>query len=296
MNMQSTIEADNRRPFSPETLADRWGCSAEKVRLMYRAGELAGFRLGKLIRIPAAEVERYECQTIHPHLAPRKVEPHLPRPEEGDAPHFDWHGRPWACRVSSPVRSGAAERPKKRAGSRPMAAATSGPHKRMELVPIASRSLAEPGAAFRPPARQGMNPRGLPAYAQGTRRRRLRAQHDQDRPGACCAPASLAVQGCARAMDFPRLGTARPLADQGTGARAVDAAKSPHIKLFLIAGADDRRAAGAILDLTWDRVDLAHGTDRLSASGARADEQAPYSGAHERRRLAKRWRKLPRRG
>ena len=50
------------RPYSPETLAERWGCSAEKVRLMYRAGELAGFRLGKLIRIPAAEVERYECQ------------------------------------------------------------------------------------------------------------------------------------------------------------------------------------------------------------------------------------------
>ena len=49
-------------PYSPETLADRWACSAEKVRLMYRAGELAGFRLGKLIRIPAAEVERYECQ------------------------------------------------------------------------------------------------------------------------------------------------------------------------------------------------------------------------------------------
>lgn len=29
---------------------------------MYRNGELPGFRLGKLIRIPAAEVERYECQ------------------------------------------------------------------------------------------------------------------------------------------------------------------------------------------------------------------------------------------
>lgn len=50
------------KPYSPETLADRWGCSAEKVRLMYRNGELAGFRLGKLIRIPALEVERYECQ------------------------------------------------------------------------------------------------------------------------------------------------------------------------------------------------------------------------------------------
>lgn len=50
------------RPFSPETLADRWGCSAEKVRLMCRAGDIASFRLGKLIRISANEVERYECQ------------------------------------------------------------------------------------------------------------------------------------------------------------------------------------------------------------------------------------------
>lgn len=50
------------RPYSPERLAERWGCSAEKVRRMYHDRELAGFRLGKLIRIPAVEVERYECQ------------------------------------------------------------------------------------------------------------------------------------------------------------------------------------------------------------------------------------------
>lgn len=50
------------RPYSPETLAVRWSCSSEKVRRMYHDGELSGFRLGKLIRIPANEVERYECQ------------------------------------------------------------------------------------------------------------------------------------------------------------------------------------------------------------------------------------------
>lgn len=50
------------RPFSPETLGNRWGCSSEKVRQMCRAGELSSFRLGKLIRIPAIEVERIECQ------------------------------------------------------------------------------------------------------------------------------------------------------------------------------------------------------------------------------------------
>lgn len=48
-------------PYSPETLATRWDCSSEMIRRMYHAGELAGFRLGKLIRIPASEVERVEC-------------------------------------------------------------------------------------------------------------------------------------------------------------------------------------------------------------------------------------------
>ena len=57
------ISPRTAKPYSPRTLAERWGCSAEKVRLMFEARELDGFRLGKLIRIPAAEVERYECQT-----------------------------------------------------------------------------------------------------------------------------------------------------------------------------------------------------------------------------------------
>jgi excisionase family DNA binding protein len=54
------------KPFSPETLAERWDCSAEKVRQMVHRGELPGFRLGKLIRIPAIEVERYECAQTQP--------------------------------------------------------------------------------------------------------------------------------------------------------------------------------------------------------------------------------------
>jgi excisionase family DNA binding protein len=52
----------DQKPFTPETLAERWGCSANKVRQMVKSGELAGFRLGKLIRVPAIEVERYECE------------------------------------------------------------------------------------------------------------------------------------------------------------------------------------------------------------------------------------------
>ena len=51
-------------PFTPETLANRWGVSAQKVRNMCVAGEVAHFRLGKLYRIPAVAVEEYECQTL----------------------------------------------------------------------------------------------------------------------------------------------------------------------------------------------------------------------------------------
>lgn len=69
------------RPYSPETLAERWACSAEKIRTMYRDGELSGFRLGKLIRIPANEVERYECQTTHSHGIEESL--HSPSEREG---------------------------------------------------------------------------------------------------------------------------------------------------------------------------------------------------------------------
>jgi hypothetical protein len=51
------------RPYSPQTLGERWGCSPQKIRTMCRSGELASFTLGKLIRIPASEVERIECQS-----------------------------------------------------------------------------------------------------------------------------------------------------------------------------------------------------------------------------------------
>lgn len=71
------------RPFSPETLAERWGCSSEKIRLMFHTGELAGFRLGKLIRIPAAEVERYECEsTASPNIEENSPSPSSTQEQE----------------------------------------------------------------------------------------------------------------------------------------------------------------------------------------------------------------------
>jgi len=51
-------------PFTVETLAERWGCSAGAIRNRIRNGEIQCFRIGTLIRIPANEVEKIECPNI----------------------------------------------------------------------------------------------------------------------------------------------------------------------------------------------------------------------------------------
>ena len=60
MNMLAPIL--DARPYSVPQLAERWGCSEGLVRKLIRSGDLQCFRPGALIRISAAEVERYECQ------------------------------------------------------------------------------------------------------------------------------------------------------------------------------------------------------------------------------------------
>src|SRR3546814_6396637 len=50
------------KPFTVPNLAARWECSEGLIRKMIDRGELRSFRLGVLIRIPADEVERIECQ------------------------------------------------------------------------------------------------------------------------------------------------------------------------------------------------------------------------------------------
>lgn len=50
--------------FSVASLAEHWGCGTDTVYSLIRGGELQAFRLGgKLWRIRADEVERFECQT-----------------------------------------------------------------------------------------------------------------------------------------------------------------------------------------------------------------------------------------
>ena len=77
------------KPYSPATLAERWGCSSETVRTMCRSGAIGWFQLGKLIRIPAAEVERYECQNIgSSSIADVSASPTATRNEDAFAAHL----------------------------------------------------------------------------------------------------------------------------------------------------------------------------------------------------------------
>lgn len=77
------------RPYSIAQLADRWGCSDSIVRKLINKGELQCFRIGILIRIPAAEVQRYEATAAaaeaavppqpEPIAAPKRVIARAPR-------------------------------------------------------------------------------------------------------------------------------------------------------------------------------------------------------------------------
>lgn len=52
------------RPYTPDSLAERWQCSAETVRQMIKRGELRAFRVGVMYRVPVDAVEEYECRTL----------------------------------------------------------------------------------------------------------------------------------------------------------------------------------------------------------------------------------------
>lgn len=52
------------RAYTVASLAAAWECSEGVVRKLIAGGKLGSFRVGTLIRIPADEVERFECQNI----------------------------------------------------------------------------------------------------------------------------------------------------------------------------------------------------------------------------------------
>ena len=45
------------KPYTPESLAAHWECTPRHIRKLIEAEEIPSFRLGKLIRIPAAFVD-----------------------------------------------------------------------------------------------------------------------------------------------------------------------------------------------------------------------------------------------
>jgi hypothetical protein len=52
------------RAFTVASLAQEWECSEGVIRKLVASGQLRSFRIDTLIRIPADEVERFECQNI----------------------------------------------------------------------------------------------------------------------------------------------------------------------------------------------------------------------------------------
>lgn len=64
MNAQSAILEHGGRAYTVASLAAAWDCSEGVIRKAIADGKLGCFRIGTLIRIPAEEVRRFECQNI----------------------------------------------------------------------------------------------------------------------------------------------------------------------------------------------------------------------------------------
>jgi len=63
-------ETERKRPYTPETLAERWQCSAPHIYRLLNSGQLPGFKLGgKLWRVRAEDVEEYESRVTLPNNA-----------------------------------------------------------------------------------------------------------------------------------------------------------------------------------------------------------------------------------
>lgn len=48
--------------FTPNQLAERWGCSMQTVRDAIVSGQLPHFRVGRLMRVPETAVSMFERQ------------------------------------------------------------------------------------------------------------------------------------------------------------------------------------------------------------------------------------------
>jgi excisionase family DNA binding protein len=79
----TTSTSDDRPAYSPRTLAERWECSDSLVRKLIKEGKLTAFTFGNLVRIKAAEVDRYEgVSRPQQNPEPTKQESARPSPRE----------------------------------------------------------------------------------------------------------------------------------------------------------------------------------------------------------------------
>ncbi|WP_226549544.1 helix-turn-helix domain-containing protein [Celeribacter naphthalenivorans] len=53
----------SQRPYTHNSLAERWDCSAQTVRNLISEGRLRAFRVGRMFRLKPEAVEEYECHT-----------------------------------------------------------------------------------------------------------------------------------------------------------------------------------------------------------------------------------------
>ncbi len=53
----------DNKAYTITTLAERWACGRDVLYDMIRKGELKCFRVGRAVRISAAEVERKEAES-----------------------------------------------------------------------------------------------------------------------------------------------------------------------------------------------------------------------------------------
>ncbi|PQM29633.1 hypothetical protein CVO77_00430 [Sphingopyxis lindanitolerans] len=94
------------RPYSIAQLADRWGCSDSMIRKLVNQGELQTFRIGALIRVSAAEVERYEKCPAEPSPIPSS-DSGEGSPSSGESPQKSTPSKSAAV-VNSPRKIGRA--------------------------------------------------------------------------------------------------------------------------------------------------------------------------------------------
>lgn len=50
--------------YTPQQLAERWGCCSNTVRAIILEGRLPAFRVGRLLRVPAQAVAQYESDSL----------------------------------------------------------------------------------------------------------------------------------------------------------------------------------------------------------------------------------------